>query len=134
MGPSTGDTFVKAGSKHVPSIPQLLYHRAEYSLELPAIIGDGQVLTYPTLKEKALQLANALSRKGIQPHQRVAVYAHNSLEMVVLMYALWIMEIQVVPLSTRFPARVIPRYLADLKIEHLIAQQALATGKSPGRL
>ena len=129
MGPSTGDTFVKAGSKHVPSIPQLLYHRAEYSLELPAIIGEGQVLTYPTLKEKALQLANALFRKGIQPHQRVAVYAHNSLEMVVLMYALWIMEIQVVPLSTRFPARVIPRYLADLKIEHLIAQQALATGE-----
>ncbi len=117
---------MKWSAPHVPLLPQLLEHRAKQSSQLPAVISENQTLTYEDLYWHALQLATILQQKGINATAPVALYAHNRLETVLALYALWIMGIPAVPLSTRFPARVIPRYLKELGISTLLTEARLA--------
>ncbi len=113
---------MKTASPHVPSFPQLLQHRAKQSPQLPAVFTDKQVLTYGELWQQVGQIAITLQKKGIGADKWVAIYAHNRIEMVLALYGIWLLGIPAVPLSTRFPARVIPRYLKELGISILLTE------------
>ncbi len=119
---------MRSPAAHVPGFSQLLKHRAAHAADLPAVISADQSLSYRELFDFASRVATRLSANGISPGQRVALYTHNRWESVVILYGLWLSGITAIPLSTRFPARVLPRYLQDLDVSLLLAEKKLAAG------
>jgi acyl-CoA synthetase (AMP-forming)/AMP-acid ligase II len=69
--------------------------------EAPAILMNGESLTYGELDVRAERLAAALQRCGVKAGERVAVLAHNRMESVVLLYATMKIGAIYVPLNWR---------------------------------
>jgi amino acid adenylation domain-containing protein len=69
-----------------------------------AVISDDQELSYAQLNDRANHVAHTLLVHGIEPEQRVALYADRSLEMVVGMLATLKAGGAYVPLDPSYPA------------------------------
>ena len=70
------------------TIPDWLAHRADSLPDAPALtLPDGRRLTFRELDDGARGLASALIAGGVEPGERVAVLASNSLEMVESVHA-----------------------------------------------
>ena len=84
------------------TIPDLLAHGAAEFAEQPAIVDQGQVLTYAGLREAAVAAARGYRALGVEPGDRVAIWAPNRAEFIVALLGAQLIGASVVPLNTRY--------------------------------
>ncbi|NNH74267.1 AMP-binding protein [Nocardia uniformis] len=90
-----------AGVGAIATIPALLTDRAERFGEVFAISGPEGRLTYTELAERAARVTRAAMSSGIEPGDRVGIWAPNSARWVVTALGLLGAGATVVPISTR---------------------------------
>ncbi|MEU6379377.1 AMP-binding protein [Streptomyces sp. NPDC046909] len=83
------------------TVPRML--RAQAAARPDAVVvSDGlDTLTLSQLRDRATRVARALLASGVQPGDRVAIWAPNHLSWVVTVFGVWDAGAAVVPLSTR---------------------------------
>jgi len=74
--------------RHAWLVRDFLEKSAERLADKVALVCDGQRLTYAQLDEMANRLANTLIEKGVRRGDRVGLYLHNSIELVVGIFAI----------------------------------------------
>jgi HIP---CoA ligase len=85
-----------------PSIAAMTASAAERFGERPAVVdGDGQ-LSYQELFDEARRFGAALVATGIEPGDRVGIWAYNSREWIVALLGLFQAGATLVPVNTRF--------------------------------
>jgi fatty-acyl-CoA synthase len=90
-------------------------------------VEDGRVLTYGALNERSCRLAFALREAcGIEPGDRVAVLAHNALELFELYFACTKLGALLVPLNWRLAVPELAGILADAEPSVLVYDDAWA--------
>ena len=69
-------------SENTPQLPHFLDMHALVNADKVALICGERKLTYAELNARARRVANALSELGVRSGERVAVMAHNSIELL----------------------------------------------------
>ncbi len=75
--------------------------------DAPAIITPEGSVSYRELNERFSWIADSLVKRGVQPGDRVAIQSPNSLEVLLLLPALWSVGAVAFPFSERFPMKEI---------------------------
>jgi amino acid adenylation domain-containing protein len=91
----------------------------------PAVIFEGQSLTYRSLNERANQLARHLQKRGVGPEALVGLYTERSLEMIVGLLGILKAGAGYVPVDRRFPPERRAYILEDAGISVLLTQSHL---------
>src|SRR4051794_3433050 len=86
----------------VVSIPDLLARTVEKYGDRRAVVDGSTELTYAQLSERARGFAAALVATGVEPGDRVAIWAFNSAEWIVAALGLFDAGAVLVPVNTRF--------------------------------
>ncbi|MEC3977737.1 non-ribosomal peptide synthetase [Amycolatopsis sp. H20-H5] len=81
--------------------------------DAPAVAGDGVLLSYAELNERANRIAHELIRRGIGPERIVAVLADRSAELVAALLAVLKAGAAYLPIDPAYPAERIATMLAD---------------------
>jgi len=102
------------------TIPAVAAATAERFGERPAIVDGGTRLTYAEVHDAARTFGAALVEAGIEPGDRVAIWAPNSAEWVVALLGLWHAGAAVVPVNTRFKGAEATDILARSRARALI--------------
>jgi HIP---CoA ligase len=100
----SSDRDVDRGSdeRQPGTIPEALSHAAERYRDDEALI-DGTVrLSFGTLATRVDDMARALVGSGIEPGDRVALWAPNSADWVITSFAIYSVGAVLVPLNTRY--------------------------------
>ncbi|MCD0453631.1 AMP-binding protein [Actinocorallia sp. API 0066] len=84
------------------TIPRMLRDRARTHGAVEVVLADDEALTLAALRERAARVARGLIALGVEPGDRVAIWAPNTPDWVVTAYGLWDAGAAVAPLSTRF--------------------------------
>ena len=84
------------------TIPALLAQAVEKCGPQAAVVDGSTALTYADLAERARSFAAALVASGVEPDDRVAIWAFNSTEWVVAALGLFEAGAVLVPVNTRF--------------------------------
>jgi fatty-acyl-CoA synthase len=108
----------------------------------PALIMNGEALTYAELNRRANRLAHALLGSGVEAGDRVALLAYNRLDYAVITQAVSKCGALLVPMNFRFGAEEIRQILADAEPRALFLEpefeptlrQAVARGAPAPRL
>jgi HIP---CoA ligase len=112
---ATGDA--RSGGE---TIPGLTAAAAERFGDQPAVV-DGDIrLSYAELFEEARTFGAAFVASGIQPGDRVSIWAFNSVEWVVAALGLWQAGAVLVPINTRFKGTEAAEILARSRARALI--------------
>jgi HIP---CoA ligase len=93
----TGITEIEAGT-----IPAVLYAAAGRYGDLEAVVDGGERVSFGHLAGAVTDVARALIASGVQPGDRVAIWAPNSLDWIVASFAIYSSGAILVPLNTRF--------------------------------
>lgn len=99
------------------SIADLLEHGAERWPHHPAYADGGSTLTYDQLARAVRRAAAVLATRGVQPGERVAIYAPKRIETVVAMLAANALGAIFVPVNPQ---------LKEAQIEHIVADSGAA--------
>jgi acyl-CoA synthetase (AMP-forming)/AMP-acid ligase II len=101
-GPPTGWAEDRRGDLSWGSIPGLVAYAAEQFAEAEALV-DGEIrLSFRQLAEEAIEVTRAVMAAGIQPGDRVALWAPNSAAWVLCALGTLGAGAVLVPLNTRF--------------------------------
>ncbi|MEO5876022.1 MAG: AMP-binding protein [Streptosporangiaceae bacterium] len=84
------------------TIPRMLRDQATSHPDVEVVVAGPERLTLGDLAGQASQVARGLLALGVQPGDRVAIWAPNTPAWVVTAYGLWDAGAVVTPLSTRF--------------------------------
>ncbi|CAA9346511.1 MAG: Polyketide synthase modules and related proteins, partial [uncultured Gemmatimonadetes bacterium] len=109
-------------------IHELFEAQAERTPGAPALVSEGEALTYAELNGRANQLAHHLRELGVGPDARVAVSLERGTEMVVALLAVLKAGGAYVPLDPSYPADRLRYMLDDSAPMVLLTQAALAGG------
>jgi HIP---CoA ligase len=84
------------------AIPALVRATVERFGDRPAVVDGDKQLTYAELDEEARRFGAALVAAGVEPGDRVSIWAPNSAEWIVAVLGLWSAGATLVPVNTRF--------------------------------
>ncbi|MBX3313294.1 MAG: FadD3 family acyl-CoA ligase [Actinobacteria bacterium] len=84
------------------TIPGLLAEAAERYPDTTAVVDGDVVLTFPELRDAARAFGAGLVAAGIEPGDRVAIWAPNGVRWIVAALGLWEAGAALVPINTRF--------------------------------
>ena len=98
---------------------------AQANPHLPAVIFEGECLTYAEFDQKANQLAHRLIAEGVGPEVLVGVCMHRSMEMVLSLYAVLKAGGIYVPMDPDYPEDRLAYMLEDAGAKVLLTQAAL---------
>lgn len=84
------------------SIPRLVELSAQRFADLEAVVDGDQRVTYAELSQRVRGCAGGIIRAGVQPGERVAIWAPNSLEWVIAALGALCAGAALVPVNTRF--------------------------------
>ncbi|MFL6196687.1 MAG: amino acid adenylation domain-containing protein, partial [Thermoanaerobaculia bacterium] len=125
----TGWRATAAPSGPTPAFPlhELVAERARLAPDAPAVIADGERLTYGELMERAGALARALRRMGVGPEVPVALCVERSADLVI--GALGILQAGGVylPLDPDYSAARLAFVLQDAGAAALVTQARVAS-------
>ena len=82
------------------TIPRVTEVAAERFGDTVAVVDGDNNLTFAELDEEARTFGAALMASGIEPGDRVSIWAFNSLEWIVATLGLWQAEAVLVPINT----------------------------------
>lgn len=91
-----------AGAPVADTIPALVADTGRRLAGEPAVVADGEVLTYAELAAEAREFGAALVASDVRPGDRVAIWAPNSTRWIVAVLGLWQAGAVLVPVNTRF--------------------------------
>ncbi len=94
------------------TIPALAESAAERFGDRPAVLAGAQCLTFAELFEGARRFGAALVEAGVEPRDRVAIWAFNSTEWIVSYLGLLMAGATLVPVNTRFKGGEVADMLA----------------------
>ncbi|MCZ4548592.1 AMP-binding protein [Gordonia rubripertincta] len=83
------------------SLPRMLRDQARHHSRSIAVSDAGVTISYAELHEQAKRFAQSLQLRGIEPGDRVGVWAPNCWQWVVAAFGIWDCGAVIVPLSTR---------------------------------
>ncbi|CAM4017544.1 amino acid adenylation domain-containing protein [Corallococcus exiguus] len=104
---------------------ELVEAQVDRTPDAPAVMFEGQRLTYRELDTRANQLAHHLRSLGVGPEVPVAVCLERSLEMVVGLLAILKAGGAWVPMDPSYPAERLTFMLEDAKAPVLLTQKTL---------
>ncbi|HEX6292026.1 MAG TPA: amino acid adenylation domain-containing protein [Herpetosiphonaceae bacterium] len=107
------------------AVHALIEVQAARTPDVPAIVFDGQALSYAELNTRANQLAHYLRAQGVGPDVLVALCVERSLEMIVGMLAILKAGGAYVPLDPTYPAERLQYMLSHSRAPVLLTQAAL---------
>ncbi|UMG91269.1 FadD3 family acyl-CoA ligase [Nocardioides sp. TF02-7] len=87
-----------------PSVGALVAAAAERHADRPAVVDDAGTLTYAELFEASRRFGAALVADGVQPGDRVAIWAFNCREWIIAVLGLQQAGATLIPINTRFKA------------------------------
>lgn len=117
---------MQTGMERADTIPHALLATARARPAHPAVVAeDGTVTTYGELATAALACAAAMVASGVQPGDRIAVWAPNRPEWIVATLGLQIAGAALIPVSTRLKAREVRHILAASGATKLIGAEAV---------
>ncbi len=108
-----------------PTLHGLIAAQVERCPERPAVVYEGESLTYAELAERSRRLARRLRAAGVGPETVVGVLAERSLEMVVGLLGVLEAGGAYLPLDPDYPAERLVFMLADSRVPVVLAQQRL---------
>jgi acyl-CoA synthetase (AMP-forming)/AMP-acid ligase II len=85
-----------------PTIPAMLRDGARRHGDLDAVVVDDRRVTYAQLADDVARAARAIAAAGVEPGERIAVWAPNSVEWIVAALAITSAGAVLVPVNTRF--------------------------------
>jgi amino acid adenylation domain-containing protein len=90
-------------------------------------------LTYGQLNAQVNQLANYLSKQGVQPESLVGIYADRSIDLVIAILAVLQAGAAYVPLDPAYPPARLASIIADTELQLVLTQSHLVADlKHPG--
>ena len=98
----------------------------------PAVVGEGQQLSYTELNRRANQLARYLRKLGVGPETLVAIYMSRSPEMIVALLGVLKAGGAYMPLDPAYPQSRIEFMLDDADAAALLTQERLSDGLPRG--
>lgn len=110
---------------HGLTIHQLIEVQVDKTPDAPAVVFEGQTLTYGELNQRAEQLASVLRAHGVAPGERVALCLNPSLERIVSILAVLKAGAAYVPLDPAYPAARINYCLDDTNPKLLLTQRSV---------
>jgi HIP---CoA ligase len=84
------------------TVPEVLERRATASPNDMAVVDDTSSFTYGELRDVSARVARSLIAAGVQPGDRVALWAPNSVRWVAASFGISMSGAALVPLNTRF--------------------------------
>ena len=108
------------------TIPQMAHSAAARLGDAPAVVEGDKVLTYAELGRKADQAAAAMQAVGVQPGDRVAVWASNRSEWIIAALGLQAAGAALVPVNTRFKPAETAYILARSRARLLVVEAGFA--------
>jgi acyl-CoA synthetase (AMP-forming)/AMP-acid ligase II len=97
-----GSAMTQNGTEHWTSIPAMAASAADRFGSQLAIVDGGTQLTYEELVAAGRRFAAALVASGIEPGDRVSIWAPNSVEWVVAVLGIFQAGAVLIPINTRF--------------------------------
>ncbi len=110
---------------HLP-IHHLIEDQVGKTPDAPAVVFEGQTLTYTELNQRVNQLAHYLRSQGVGPGGRVALCLNRSLEMIVGILAVLKAGAAYVPLDPTYPLARLDYCLGDTQPQLLLTQGAVS--------
>src|SRR6185437_11333637 len=104
---------------------ELFERQVERTPDAPAVVCEGQSLSYRELNRRANRLARHLRSRGVGPDQRVGICVERSLEMVVGLLGILKAGGAYVPLDPSYPAERLAYMLSDSSPRVLLIQERL---------
>ncbi|MFD4748843.1 AMP-binding protein, partial [Streptomyces rubiginosohelvolus] len=101
-------------------LPDLFAEQAARTPDAPAVLGDGERLTYAELARDAGRLAGRLAAMGVGPGDRVGVCVPHSPDLVVALLGVLMAGAAYVPLDIDYPARRLEFVIADTGLRHVV--------------
>lgn len=102
------------------SIPAMLAATVDRFGDRPAIVDGDTGLTYAELAEQSRRFAAALVESGIEPGDRVAIWAPNRAEWIVAVHGVFRAGAVLVPVNTRFKGTEAATVLARSRARALV--------------
>ncbi|MEU3993029.1 amino acid adenylation domain-containing protein [Streptomyces platensis] len=109
----------------------LIADQARRTPDAPALVVDGECISYAELDRRSNQLARWLRRRGARPERFVAVCAERSVELVVALLGVLKSGAAYVPIDPAYPARRREFMLADAAPEIVLTQEHLVAELPP---
>ena len=98
-----------------------------------AIKDTARELTYEQLNARVNQLANYLSKQGVQPESLVGIYADRSIDLVIAILAVLQAGGAYVPLDPAYPPARLASIIADTELQLVLTQSQLVSDlQQPG--
>ncbi|WP_337161931.1 amino acid adenylation domain-containing protein, partial [Xenorhabdus bovienii] len=105
---------------------QAVEQQAARTPQATALVWGDTSLSYAALNQRANQLAHALIAAGVQPDDRVAIYAERSLELILGLLGILKAGAGYVPLATEYPRERLSYILSDSAPVLLLTQTPLS--------
>ncbi|MFF0627215.1 amino acid adenylation domain-containing protein [Streptomyces sp. NPDC004296] len=112
-------------------LPDLIADQARRTPDAPALVFDGEQISYAELDRRANQLAGWLRRRGAGPERFVAVCAERSVELVVALLGVLKSGAAYVPIDPDYPARRRAFMLDDAAPDLVLTQEHLVAALPP---
>jgi acyl-CoA synthetase (AMP-forming)/AMP-acid ligase II len=103
------------------TIPAVVRRAAETFPSREALVDDRSRLTFPDLEAAALEAGRALIAAGIQPGDRVGIWAPNMTEWVVAALGIYHAGAVLIPINTRFKGAEVAYILNKAKVRLLFS-------------
>ncbi|WP_422422943.1 non-ribosomal peptide synthetase [Pseudomonas sp. GZD-222] len=104
------------------TLAQRIAEWASVTPDAPALVSDGQTLSYAQLEQRVQHLAAAMSRQGLAAGQRVALALPRSAEWLVAALAAWRLGAAWLPLDPQWPAARLALLVAQADASLLVTQ------------
>jgi acyl-CoA synthetase (AMP-forming)/AMP-acid ligase II len=108
------------------AVPELVARGARRAPDAVALVFEGESLSFGALDQRADRVAAALTARGVEPGDHVAMLMYNRLEFVEAFLGIQRLGAAAVPVNFRLAAEEVEYVLADSRAVGLIADEDLA--------
>jgi len=115
-------------------VHELLEAQAARTPDIPALVLEGEAMTYSDLNRRANRIAHHLQRLGAGPEARVALLVERSFDIVAAIFGVLKSGAAYVPLDPGYPAERLAYILEDSRPVALVTRAALPGAPLPDGL
>ncbi|MER7585872.1 amino acid adenylation domain-containing protein, partial [Kitasatospora sp. NPDC097691] len=113
-------------------VPMLFGEQVARTPDAPAVVGEGETLSYGELDVRASRLAGVLSERGVGAESVVGVLLERSVDVVVALLAVWKAGGAYLPVDPEAPAERVAWLLEDAGPVCVVTSAGLAGGLPDG--
>lgn len=129
--PTTGfSSGQKSGDTEETTIVELFNRQVQLSSDFPAMMFEGETISYRRLDEMSNQVAHYLHQSGIGAEKRVAVYLKRSPDFIVCVLGVLKAGAAYVPIASGYPAARVEFMLDDAQTSMILTVEELGKGLS----